>query len=199
MDNLGQEESPIIRRPSQMRTNRQLVVIGGIMGIVPTALLYVLARMTAPIDDYDFGAIYRLGATSLIIHGLLFTAFAVFQWSRLRRFADVCAWAGTTGVMAVIYFPVMVLVDGSSLVHGEKEVLITLGFAIASGLAHTILAGGVWYAMRAWARARGRRVVVQNATYCPSCMNDLSGRQSMVCSHCGTAFTLEELVVARMV
>lgn len=184
------EEFVIIRTSSAMRTRHQLVIIGAIMGIVPLGLLIVFSQVTE-LGEYDFGAVYRLGAMVIIIHMILCVSFAVFQWSRLQRISDLWAWAGTTGAMAVIYCGVALRVDGKFL--GAGEMLIVLGVTIGSAIVHAGLATAVWYAV-VWRKGlRGIRVVVQEATYCASCGFDLSGKQSMACPSCGIAFTLKDL------
>jgi len=191
--NTRHEESVIIRTPAAMRTRRQLLLIGGIMGIVPTGLLFVFSQMTE-IGEYDFGAVYRLGAPAIIIHMVLFITFAVFLWSRLRRISDGWVWAGTLGLMVLIYCEVFARCYGTSLAwRGATEFIIFVGITIGSGLAHIILATVIWYACMGHNYHRGVRVVVQEATCCAACGFDLSGKQSMVCSSCGISFTLEDL------
>jgi len=187
--NKRHEESVIIRTPSAMRTQRQLLLIGGIMGIVPTGLFHFIALMKKGV--FEYGPQNAWGALATIGYLVPFIAFAVFQWSRLRRISDVWVWAGTTGAMAVIYFGIALEVGGMFL--GAKEMLVVLGVTIVSAIVHAVLATAVWYATVALNRARCLRVVVQEAACCATCGYDLSGKQSMVCPSCGTAFTLKDL------
>ena len=67
---------------------------------------------------------------------------------------------------------------------------------LASSAVYT-LGGLTFAAMVEWYRLyRSVRVVVQEATYCPSCGADLSGKQSFVCRSCWNAFSLEDLRTA---
>jgi len=142
---------------------------------------------------FDFSAgIYLV--YSMLLSIPIVAAYHAKRSSLVRNDGDLARSAGVTGFVAAIAGIVAGVVMGEirsyELRHGVPTLL---KFVMVSSVVYTL---GVltFVAMVAWYRLyRGVRVVVQEATYCPSCGADLSGKQSFVCRSCGNAFALDDL------
>jgi len=186
----------IIRKPSQMRSRRQLLLVGGIMGILPT--VYWLCLMVGTDSNFrpigwDFGpgiflmySIFGNLGVVAIYHGA--------QWSHFKRIREVGISACMSGIASCVFLlAVCAICSGFRMFDDLEDLLSLLGCVIGCGLAYA--AGAiVFWSMAKWHNhLRGVFVVVQEATCCAACGFDLSGKQSTACPSCGTAFTLESL------
>ena len=187
----------IIRKPYQMRTRRQLLLIGGIMGLPPTfywLLLMLVTHSSFHPTGWSALAPMFLVFYSIIIQLVAVAIFHAVQWSHVEKILDLALSAALTGVMVgSIAILELVALDGFRLRRALADMLTMLGLVIGSGVAYALVTLLLWSIAKWHNYHCGVRVVVQEATCCATCGYDLSGKQSMVCPSCGTAFTLEGL------
>lgn len=166
------------------------------MGFMPTVywlFLMVITDSSFHPTGWDFGPGMLL-FYSAITQLVAVAVFHAFQWSHVQKIRDLAASATLTGVVVgLIAVLEAVALDGGRLL---ADMLAILGFVTGSGIAYAMGTLMLWSIAKWHNYHRGVLVVVQEATCCATCGYDLSGKQSMVCPSCGTAFTLEDLRTA---
>jgi hypothetical protein len=179
-----------------MRTRRQLLFIGGIMGLLPTVYWLVLMVVT---DSSFHPTGWEMTGGMLVIYSAIIqlvvvAIFHALQWSKVQKVWDLAFSAALTGVIVgSIAVLELVALDGFRLRRLLADMPAILGLVIGSGITFAMGTALFWLIAKWHNLHRGVLVVVQEATCCAACGFDLSGKQSMVCPSCGTAFTLEDL------